>query len=82
VAEHSSKVAIRKCTLADPHHIADPQGLLNFIHAHGFESDWKDIGLRDEDLWVMQLMIQADPEGSPVVKGTGGLRKLRFAPPK
>lgn len=27
-------------------------------------------------------MIQADPTGRPIVKGTGGLRKMRFAPPK
>jgi hypothetical protein len=82
VAEYSSKVAVRKCILRYPDHIADPQGLLNFIHAHGFESDWKDLGLKDEDIWVVQLMIQSDPEGQPVVKGTGGLRKLRFAPPR
>jgi hypothetical protein len=62
--------------------MADPQGSLTFVHEDGFESDWKDLGLTDEDLWGVQLMIQSDPEGSPVVKGTGGLRKLRFAPPK
>ena len=81
VAE-SSKVAIRKCVLRYPEHIAGPQILLNFIHAIGFDEDWTDIGLADDDLWMVQLMIQADPTGHPVVKGTGGLRKMRFAPPK
>ena len=29
---------------------------------------------------ALQLLIMCDPKGSPVIKGTGGLRKLRFAP--
>ena len=48
----------------------------------GFDQDWAELGLSDDDLWTIQLMIQADPNRGPIVKGTGGLRKLRFAPPK
>jgi hypothetical protein len=80
-AKSSRKVVTRKCVLSYPEHIADPQGLLTFVHSHGFEDDWRDIGLKDEDIWIVQLMIQSDPEKNPVVKGTGGLRKMRFAPP-
>lgn len=59
----------------------DPRGF-TFIHAHGFDEDWKDLGFSDENLWILQRSIQANPEGAPVVKGTGGLRKVRFAAPK
>lgn len=38
------------------------------------------MGLDDDDLRTLQVMIMVDPIGSPVVQGTGGLRKLRFAP--
>ena len=56
--------------------------VLTFIHATGFDDDWSELGLTDEDLRVIQQMIQENPTGPPVVKGTGGLRKMRFAPPK
>lgn len=40
------------------------------------------IGLTDEDMRNIELEILADAEGWPVMKGTGGLRKMRFAPEK
>ena len=36
----------------------------------------------EDDLTALQLAIMFAPDGAPVVKGTGGLRKLRFAPAK
>jgi hypothetical protein len=36
--------------------------------------------LNDEDLLALQVSIMLNPTGHSVVKGTGGLRKLRFAP--
>ncbi|OAI41301.1 hypothetical protein AYO40_03335 [Planctomycetaceae bacterium SCGC AG-212-D15] len=48
----------------------------------GFSEDWQNLGLDDDDLWVVQLAIMARPTGGPVIQGTGGLRKLRYKPPK
>jgi|SRR4051794_33298184 hypothetical protein len=36
--------------------------------------------LTDEDLRLLEAEIRAAPERPPVMQGTGGLRKIRFAP--
>jgi hypothetical protein len=54
---------------------------INFVELHGFRDDWLRLKLKDEDLWAIQTLIGADPTSAPVISGTGGLRKLRFAPP-
>lgn len=75
-------VAHKKIVISYPDHLLDPDRWVNFIELHGFRDDWKKLGLTDEDLWVAQGLIGSNPRGSPVIRGTGGLRKLRFAPPK
>ena len=50
-----------------------------FIHTNEFLKQWKLLGLDDEDLRRLELQILDDPGACPVIKGTGGLRKLRFA---
>jgi hypothetical protein len=82
--ETEDKVAAHaQITLVYPDHLLDdPATWVNFIELHGFRDDWKRLGLTDDDLWMAQTMIGSEPKGSPVIKGTGGLRKLRFAPPK
>lgn len=57
-----------------------PEDLLTFIELPGFGDDWKHLRLNDDDLWMLQFGIMADPRSAPVVPGTDGLRKLRFAP--
>ena len=58
------------------------ESLLYFIETSEFTKSWEKLGLNDEDdLLSLQLSIMAAPKRAPVVKGTGGLRKLRFAPP-
>jgi hypothetical protein len=74
VAKHA------KITLTYPDHLLDPDHLVTFIEADGFGDDWKQLGLHDKDLWIAQAMIGANPKGPPVIPGTGGLRKLKFAP--
>jgi len=59
----------------------DPQTLLNFTHTPWFDRDWQGIGLSDEDLAELQMQIMAGPSAAPVVRRTGGLRKVRFSPP-
>jgi hypothetical protein len=46
-----------------------------------FTKRWEKLGLDDEDdLTALQLAIMAGPKAWPVVRGTLGLRKLRFTP--
>lgn len=60
-----------------------PENLLIFTEMRGFQSDWKQLGLNVEhDLLALQLTMMENPHAGPVIQGTGGLRKLRFAPPR
>ena len=49
-----------------------------FIEVPLFTKRWLEIGLNDADLLQLQIMLLKDPESGPVIKGTGGLRKVRF----
>lgn len=58
-----------------------PLDFLRFVYLDGFWEDWLDIGLSDEsDLWDLETAIMLNPAGGQVVSGTGGVRKLRWAP--
>ena len=50
-----------------------------FIEVPLFTKRWKEIGLDDDDLLALQIMLLKDPESGPVMEGTGGIRKVRFA---
>jgi hypothetical protein len=47
----------------------------------GFAADWRRLGLGDEDLRALESAVMQRPERGSVMRGTGGLRKVRFAPP-
>ena len=49
-----------------------------FIEVPLFTKRWKEIGLDDDDLLVLQIMLLKDPASGPVMEGTGGIRKVRF----
>lgn len=51
------------------------------IQLQGFKHMWRVKRLTDEDLQALESSIMRDPAAAPVMRGTGGLRKLRFAPP-
>jgi hypothetical protein len=71
----------RTGTLIYRRHEIAPEDFLHFVETDEFGQDWKDLGLDVEiDLWALQVGIMAAPEREPVIKGTGGLRKTRFAP--
>ena len=55
--------------------------LLAFIQIEEFVRSWESLGLVDDDLRALETQIMERPTGAPVVPGTGGLRKARFAPP-
>jgi len=70
-------------TLQYPKHNLAPEDLLHFIESSVFTKRWEGLDLDDEDdLTALQLFIMSDPTGNPVVKGTGGMRKMRFVPPE
>lgn len=49
-----------------------------FIEVPLFTKCWKEIGLGEDDLLALQIMLLKDPESGPVMEGTGGIRKVRF----
>ena len=49
-----------------------------FIEVPIFTRRWKEIGLGDEELQTLQIMLLKDPESGSVMEGTGGIRKVRF----
>jgi hypothetical protein len=51
------------------------------IELPGFTRAWASLGLSDDDLTTLQTAILDGPNRHPVVSGTGGLRKIRFARP-
>lgn len=57
----------------------DPERWLRFVRFPAFTLDWERLDLDGEDLRRLELEILKDPTVSPVVRDTGGLRKIRFA---
>jgi hypothetical protein len=51
-----------------------------FLHLDIFDDEWSDLGLGDDDLQELQSAILALSESYPIIRGTEGLRKTRFAP--
>ena len=60
---------------------AEPESWLSFVQMSAFVRGWDQLGLNDDDLRSLERQILESPTGAPVVAGTGGLRKARFAPP-
>lgn len=51
----------------------------SFVELPLFRSRWEELGLTDKDLIRLQEELLADPKVGDVMKGTGGVRKMRFA---
>ena len=69
-----------KARLIYPQHVLAPDDLLNFVELKWFSKEWDAFRFNDEELGVLQIEIMIDPKRSPVVKGTDGLRKMRYSP--
>ena len=50
-----------------------------FIHTKTFDKQWASLGCNDDDLSELQKAINENPQAHPVIRGTGGVRKTRFA---
>ena len=46
-----------------------------------FTKKWQDLGFTDDELSQLQQVLLENPKAGDVMKGTGGLRKVRFAFP-
>jgi hypothetical protein len=49
-----------------------------FIEIPLFTKRWKEIGLTDDELLALQIMLLENPKAGPIMEGTGGIRKVRF----
>lgn len=50
-----------------------------FIITTEFEKCWKAMRLNDSHMRILEQEILSNPQKAPVIVGTGGLRKIRFA---
>lgn len=50
-----------------------------FVELPIFRTRWRAIGLDDNDLVRLQEELLSDPKVGAVLKGSGGVRKMRFA---
>ena len=54
---------------------------LTLVQTAAFVTNWNRLGLTDDDLRALETLVMEHPEAGKVIRGTGGLRKIRFAPP-
>lgn len=52
-----------------------------FFEMRHFTRKWSELGFSDDDLRQLQNMLTENPKARAVMRGTGGLRKVRFAFP-
>jgi mRNA-degrading endonuclease RelE of RelBE toxin-antitoxin system len=58
-----------------------PEDGPRFVCFPAFTRDWEQLGLDDAALRALEREIRKGPDRTPVIQGTGGLRKIRFAEP-
>ena len=52
-----------------------------FIYTSKFDKEWNQLGLTDADLRPLESYLLENPNAGQIVKGTGGIRKVRWALP-
>ena len=52
-----------------------------FIYGTAFFRAWKELGFSDDDLRRLENMLLRNPKLGDVIRGTGRMRKMRFAFP-
>lgn len=50
-----------------------------FVELPSFMARWKALGLTDTDLLRLEVELMSNPKVGAVLRGTGGVRKVRFA---
>ncbi len=51
-----------------------------FVQLSPFAAKARKLGLDHDDIRLIELAIMEDPDAWPVMSGTNGLRKMRYAP--
>jgi len=59
-----------------------PENWPSFVRFSAFTRDWERLGLDDAALRALEIEILKGPNRTPVIQGTGGLRKIRFTAPE
>jgi hypothetical protein len=59
----------------------EPSRWLRIVQTGVFIRKWSSLGLDDDDLIALEGEILKGPERHPVIRGTGGVRKIRFTRP-
>ena len=59
-----------------------PEDWLRFVQLDPFPAQFTRLGLNDDFLRAVELAIMAFPDGQPMIRGSGGLRKLRISEQK
>lgn len=54
---------------------------ITLVQLSAFVRKWTKLGLSDDDLRALEDLFIAHPGAGEVIPATGGLRKIRFAPP-
>ena len=49
-----------------------------FVRLPEFEKCWGNLGLKEDDIVDLEIALCLDPQRGDLVRGTGGLRKLRW----
>jgi len=52
-----------------------------FVYTPKFDREWKALDLEDDDLVPLELFLLENPDAGRIMKGTGGIRKLRWVLP-
>ena len=52
-----------------------------FVTLPSFDVIWKELGLSENDKVLLEQQLLENPKIGPVMQGTGGVRKMRFAFP-
>ena len=52
-----------------------------FVYTPKFDKEWNKLGLTDDDLKLLELYMLDNPDTGVIIKGTGGIRKMRWALP-
>lgn len=76
----AKKRTARRTKLTYPEYALRPLDFLHFIYLNGYEDDWTELGLGEDDLEAVEVAIMAGGKDSPIIEGTGGLHKMRFSP--
>ena len=50
----------------------------HFIELPNFWDMWSNLGLTDSDLAELEIFLSSNPEAGEIIKGTGGVRKVRW----